>query len=121
MKKLLLLLILSVLSAQSLSKVGDTYWCSMTQFINLTVNEIEERPLESFHFFRDKEQIAFLSSSYLGGWTTDVTSQHQTDTQDIFSGGSAAGGFFKYHNGSFGFNYFGPTRAHTILAACSIN
>ncbi|MDC0910898.1 hypothetical protein OAQ44_02730 [Candidatus Pseudothioglobus singularis] len=122
MKKLLLLLILSVLSAQSLSKVGDTYWCSMTQFINVTVNEIEKQPLELFNFEREKEQVIFYSAGYFGGWSAPVTIQYDTEAAaEIFKGGTEGGGIFKYMNGSFGFNFLSPTRAHTILADCSIN
>ena len=122
MKKLLLLIILSFLSAQSLSKVGDTYWCSMTQFINVTVNEIEKQPLELFNFEREKEQIIFYSDGYFRDWSAPVTIQYNTEAAaEIFKGGTEGGGIFKYMDGSFGFNFFSPTRAHTILADCSIN
>jgi len=51
-----------------------------------------------------------------------VTSQYNTEAAaEIFKGGTEGGGIFKYMDGSFGFNFFSPTRAHTILADCSIN
>jgi hypothetical protein len=121
MKKLLLILLISLLSTQGLAKVGDTYSCTMTQFINLTVNEIEKQPLELFKFEREKERIIFYSNGYLRDWTAPVTAQYNTEAAaEIFKGGTEGGGFFKYRDGSFGFNYLGPTRAHTILADCLI-
>jgi hypothetical protein len=121
MKKLLLILLTSLLSTQGLAKVGDTYSCAMTQFINLTVNEIEKQPLELFKFEREKERIIFYSNGYLRDWTAPVTAQYNTEAAaEIFKGGTEGGGFFKYRDGSFGFNYLGPTRAHTILADCLI-
>ena len=121
MKKILLILLISLLSTQGLAKVGDTYSCAMTQFINLTVNEIEKQPLELFNFEREKEQIIFYSDGYFRDWNTPVTAQYNTEAAaEIFKGGTEGGGFFKYRDGSFGFNYLGPTRAHTILADCLI-
>jgi len=121
MKKLLLILLLSLLSTQSFAKVGDTYRCSMTQFINLTANEIEKQPLELFNFEREKEQVIFYSDGYFRSWSAPVTAQYNTEAAaEIFKGGTEGGGFFKYRDGSFGFNYLGPTRAHTILADCLI-
>ena len=122
MKKLLLILFFFLFTTQSLAKVGDTYWCSMTQFINLTVSEIEKQPLELFNFEREKEQIIFYSDGYFRGWSAPVTIQYNTEAAaEIFKGGTEGGGIFKYMDGSFGFNFFSPTRAHTILADCSIN
>jgi hypothetical protein len=120
MKKLLLLF-LFLFSTQGLSKVGDTYWCSMTQFINLTENGVDKQSLEFFNFDREKEQIVFYSDGYFRDWSAPVTSQYNTEAAaEIFKGGTEGGGLFKYRDGSFGFNYLGPTRAHTILANCLI-
>ena len=122
MKKQLLILLTALLSTQGLAKVGDTYSCAMTQFINLTVNEIEKQPLELFKFEREKKRIIFYSNGYLRDWTAPVTAQYNTEAAaEIFKGGTEGGGFFKYRDGSFGFNYFGPTRAHTVLADCTIH
>ena len=61
MKKLLLLLILSFLSTQSLAKVGDVYYCEITQYVVIYDDrfiEVWNRVGTKFKFKREKDKLA---------------------------------------------------------------
>ena len=72
MKKLLLLLLLSFLSTQSLAKVGDVYYCEMFNHFEIATrtgfdgkiikNKAVEWDLVPFSFLRQDKQIKFSDS-----------------------------------------------------------
>ena len=69
MKKLLLLLLLFSLSANSMAKVGDNYYCWMKQFMDITPDKIYQKPLEEFTFLMEEDKIVFtVEKGYFAGF-----------------------------------------------------
>ena len=98
MKKLLLLVILSFLSLNSLAKVGDVYYCEMTQAIELKEGRLINYIPQKFKFTIDSDNmIRFgLDSNYFKGSTFDVIEFSNNGEQ--FYGDN-----FKYSYGDFYF------------------
>ena len=64
MKKLLLLLLLSFLSTQSLAKVGDYYNCEMKEHLVINVGSKFDGHLDTFIFEKKKDKIIFRNFFY---------------------------------------------------------
>ena len=63
MKKLLLILLVSFLSSNSLAKVGDVYYCEPNLHIETRYGQVFEEELEPFSFLR-KEKVVKFSESF---------------------------------------------------------
>jgi len=74
MKKTLLILFLSFLSAQGFAKVGDVYYCEMTQAIELKEGKLINYIPQKFKFTIDSDNmIRFgLDPNYFRGSTFEV-------------------------------------------------
>ena len=98
MKKTLLILFLSLLSTQGFAKVGDVYYCEMTQAIELKEGRLINYIPQKFKFTIDSDNmIRFgLDSNYFKGSTFDVIEFSNNGEQ--FYGDN-----FKYSYGDFYF------------------
>ena len=69
MKKLLLILLLSFFSTQSLAKVGDVYFCNETKniFIYAEDGKVESYKLDSFSFKNNEDGIIKMIGPSFGG------------------------------------------------------
>ena len=68
MKKLLLLILLFSLSMISMAKVGDSYNCTMRQFMDVTPDKIYQKPLQEFTFVMKEDKIVFtVDKGYFAG------------------------------------------------------
>ena len=74
MKKTLLILILSLLSIQSFAKVGDVYYCEMTQAIELKEGKLVNYIPQKFKFTIESDNmIRFgLDANYFRGSAFEV-------------------------------------------------
>ena len=74
MKKTLLILFLSFLSAQGFAKVGDVYYCEMTQAIELKEGRLINYIPQKFKFTIDSDNIIRfgLDANYFKGSTFEV-------------------------------------------------
>jgi len=98
MKKTLLILILSLLSIQGFAKVGDVYYCEMTQAIELKEGKLINYIPQKFKFTIDSDNmIRFgLDSNYFRGSALEVI--------EFFNNGEQFyGDNFKYSYGDFYF------------------
>ena len=98
MKKTLLILIFFLLSTHSFAKVGDVYYCEMTQAIELKEGKLINYIPQKFKFTIDSDNmIRFgLDSNYFKGSTFDVIEFSNNGEQ--FYGDN-----FKYSYGNFYF------------------
>ena len=74
MKKTLLILFLSLLSTQGFAKVGDVYYCEMTQAIELKEGRLINYIPQKFKFTIDSDNIIRfgLDANYFKGSTFEV-------------------------------------------------
>jgi len=74
MKKTLLILFLSFLSTQGFAKVGDVYYCEMTQAIELKEGKLINYIPQKFKFTIDSDNIIRfgLDANYFKGSTFEV-------------------------------------------------
>ena len=74
MKKTLLILFLSFLSAQGFAKVGDVYYCEMTQAIELKEGRLINYIPQKFKFTIDSDNIIRfgLDANYFKGSTFEI-------------------------------------------------
>ena len=98
MKKTLLILFLSFLSTQGFAKVGDVYYCEMTQAIELKEGKLINYIPQKFKFTIESDNmIRFgLDSNYFKGSTFEVIEFSNNGEQ--FYGDN-----FKYSYGDFYF------------------
>ena len=98
MKKTLLILILSLLSTHSFAKVGDVYFCEMTQAIELKEGRLINYIPQKFKFTIDSDNmIRFgLDTNYFRGSTFEVI--EFSDNGEQFYGDN-----FEYSYGDFYF------------------
>ena len=99
MKKTLLILIFFLLSTHSFAKVGDVYYCEMTQAIELKEGKLINYIPQKFKFTIDSDNmIRFgLDSNYFKGSTFDVIEFSNNGEQ--FYGNN-----FEYSYGDFYFS-----------------
>ena len=98
MKTTLLILFLSFLSAQGFAKVGDVYYCEMTQAIELKEGRLINYIPQKFKFTIDSDNmIRFgLDPNYFRGSTFEVI--EFSDNEEKFYGDN-----FEYSYGDFYF------------------
>ena len=98
MKKTLLILFLSFLSNQGFAKVGDVYYCEMTQAIELKEGRLINYIPQKFKFTIDSDNIIRfgLDSNYFRGSTFKVI--EFSDNGEQFYGEN-----FEYSYGDFYF------------------
>ena len=98
MKKTLLVLIFILLSTQSFAKVGDIYYCEMTQAIELKEGKLINYIPQKFKFTIESDNIIRfgLDTNYFKGSTFDVIEFSNNGEQ--FYGDN-----FKYSYGDFYF------------------
>ena len=98
MKKTLLILFLSFLSTQGFAKVGDVYYCEMTQAIELKEGRLINYIPQKFKFTIDSDNIIRfgLDANYFKGSTFEVIEFSNNGEQ--FYGDN-----FKYSYGDFYF------------------
>jgi len=98
MKKTLLILFLSLLSTQGFAKVGDVYYCEMTQAIELKEGKLINYIPQKFKFTIDSENmIRFgLDANYFKGSAFEVI--EFSDNGEQFYGDN-----FEYSYGDFYF------------------
>jgi hypothetical protein len=87
MKKLLLLLILSFFSAQSIAKIGDVYYCNMTKFVGVLPDKpVVNYKLETFKFKWTEDSMVFSGNGYLGNSEVPITMVANMTTElDFFA------------------------------------
>ena len=97
-KKILLILILSLLSIQSFAKVGDVYYCEMTQAIELKEGKLVNYIPQKFKFTIESDNIIRfgLDTNYFGGSAFKVI--EFSDNGEEFYGDN-----FAYSYGNFYF------------------
>jgi len=97
-KKILLILILSLLSIQSFAKVGDVYYCEMTQAIELKEGKLINYIPQKFKFTVESENIIRfgLDANYFRGSAFEVI--EFSDNGEQFYGDN-----FEYSYGNFYF------------------
>ena len=98
MKKTLLFLFLSFLSAQGFAKVGDVYYCEMTQAIELKEGRLINYIPQKFKFTIDSDNIIRfgLDDNYFKGSTFEVI-QFSNNGEQFY------GDNFEYSYGDFYF------------------
>ena len=98
MKKTLLILILSLLSTHSFAKVGDVYFCEMTQAIELKEGKLINYIPQKFKFTIESDNIIRfgLDTNYFRGSAFEVIESSNNGEQ--FYGDN-----FKYSYGNFYF------------------
>ena len=98
MKKILLILILSLLSIPSFAKVGDVYYCEMTQAIELKEGKLINYIPQKFKFTVESENIIRfgLDANYFRGSAFEVI--EFSDNGEQFYGDN-----FEYSYGNFYF------------------
>jgi len=98
MKKILLILILSLLSIQSFAKVGDVYYCEMTQAIELKEGRLINYIPQKFKFTIESENVIRfgLDTNYFSGSAFEVRGFSENGEQ--FYGDN-----FEYSYGNFYF------------------
>ena len=76
MKKLLLTLLLSIISSQSIGAVEDVYFCNITKFVDISADKdiIKYKPT-SLKFQWKEESIAFSGGSWLGTSEVPIVAQ----------------------------------------------
>jgi len=97
-KKILLILILSLHSIQSFAKVGDVYYCEMTQAIELKEGKLINYIPQKFKFTVESENIIRfgLDANYFRGSAFEVI--EFSDNGEQFYGDN-----FEYSYGNFYF------------------
>ena len=126
MKKLLLLLLLSFFSTQSLAKVGDVYYCEMKQFVIMMPDRLVEpgnRVGERFKFKREKDKLLIRDSKWFGNMTMIVSSQYGDESfranpefVNIIDDSSV----ISYLDGDFGYSWVMGGFIRSFLAECEI-
>ena len=98
MKKTLLILILTLLSIQSFAKVGDVYYCEMTQAIELKEGKLINYIPQKFKFTIESENIISfgLDTNYFRGSAFKII--EFSDNGEQFYGDN-----FEYSYGDFYF------------------
>ena len=98
MKKILLILILFLLSIQSFAKVGDVYYCEMTQAIELKEGRLINYIPQKFKFTIESENVIRfgLDTNYFSGSAFEVREFSENGEQ--FYGDN-----FEYSYGNFYF------------------
>ena len=123
MKKLLLLLLLSFLSTQSLAKVGDFYTCEMKKHLHIGANYDYEGDLDTFIFEKKKDKIIFRNFFYASSFPIIENEAYDQGayygTDEVFAGGLAEYRFY-YYFGDFSFTLGAGTGAIIVLAKCKI-
>jgi hypothetical protein len=123
MKKTLLVLIFLLLSTQSFAKVGDVYYCEMTQAIELKEGKLINYIPQKFKFTIESDNmITFgLDANYFKGSAFEVIEFSNNGEQ--FYGDN-----FEYYYGNFYFaevfrwvsTDIGTLTATAVSATCSI-
>jgi hypothetical protein len=136
MKKLLLLLLFSFFSTQSLAKVGDVYYCIMNQNTNVTESGVNELELERFKISVGETSFGVFDShifyfrlddigdQMVSGLEYDSKSEYSEDLKkfidiETYSGGNQ-GQTIQYNNGDFYFSDVRPPSIRTVIANCEI-
>ena len=98
MKKTLLILIFFLLSTHSFAKVGDVYYCEMTQAIELKEGKLVNYIPQKFKFTIESDNIISfgLDANYFGGSAFEVI--EFSDNGEKFYGDN-----FEYSYGNFYF------------------
>jgi len=98
MKKIFLIFILSLFSIQSFAKVGDVYYCEMTQAIELKEGKLINYIPQKFKFTVESENIIRfgLDANYFRGSAFEVI-EFSDDGEQFY------GDNFEYSYGNFYF------------------
>ena len=118
MKKTLLIFFLSFLSTQGFAKVGDVYYCEMTQAIELKEGKLINYIPQKFKFTIDSDNmIRFgLDPNYFRGSTFEVI--EFSDNEEKFYGDN-----FEYSYGDFYFAevFRWPSTDVDVLTATAVS
>ena len=84
MKKLLLILIISIFSSTIQAKIGDTYQCQMLSYYSSEIDfvTLEKKELEQFSFKREKDYISitpFIGSGFASGTHQAYNSSYNSE------------------------------------------
>lgn len=125
MKKLILTTFFLLLSAQSFGKVGDVYFCNMTQHHKVTESQVEEMELYKFNIgsgdYESKylSNAAFLTFSWGDMSVPYYISDVKHKPEDNYSG-SSYGFTVQFHEGSFYFSAIHKKFIRLVIAECEI-
>ena len=121
MKKLLLLLLLSFLSLNSLAKEGDLYLCEITNHQRITASDmygyrgnVEIEPYETFIFEKKKDAIILKNFFYATALSIIVN-----ENDEEFYGNDSYHNFY-YRYGRFSYTAGVGNGAFIVLAKCKI-
>ena len=131
MKKLFLILLLTLLSTHGIAKVGDTYYCIPSQHITLTDKGVEEQKLERLKIKSGKlgdglwKQITFFitwgkddggGGFFIGGLEYE---SNWIDYKNVERySGNQHGQTVHYDDGAFYFTMMGKEHISAIMAKC---
>jgi hypothetical protein len=87
MKKLLLILLISIFSSTIHAKIGDTYQCQMLSYYSSEIDFVtfEKKELEQFSFKRDKDYIyitPFIGDGFASGYH-EITNNRVFNSEDF--------------------------------------
>jgi hypothetical protein len=123
MKKLLLTLFFFLLSSQSFGKVGDVYFCSMTQHHKVTESQVEEMELYKFNMGsgidESKYNTPFLTFSWGDMSVPYYISRVKHKPEDNYTG-SSYGFTVQFQDGNFYFSAIHKKFIRLVIAECEI-
>ena len=123
MKKLLLLLLLSFLSTQSLAKVGDVYYCVMKNYSSMSNRGIEIYDINNFKFKREKEKLIF-DDRFIPISDKEIPITFSGEGTDfLFMAQSSNSGRFEsvvYSNGKFHYSLTSSNAVFSVVAECDV-
>ena len=123
MKKLLLLLTLSLISTQGLVEDSEVYYCDELQHLFIKKDTVEKYKLERFKFKKENDFITLTGSSF--GGEDNWIPYTQLDIIDDYKGEIFARNLehsmtYTRDNGSFQYSHLNRGFIHIIFAKCEI-
>ena len=120
MKKLLLTLLISIISSQSISSVGDVYCCNITKFVDVSAdkNIIRYKPT-SLKFQWKEESIAFSGGSWLGTKEVPIVASQTGFEKDDFIANDELNTVIWFGDGFLRVAFHQNYGIYSIIAECS--
>lgn len=123
MKKLILTIFFLLLSTQSFGKVGDVYFCNMTQHHKVTESQVEEMELYKFNMGSGVDESNYNYPFLTFSWGEMSEPYYISDVkhkpEDNYSG-SSYGFTVQFHEGSFYFSAIHKKFIRLVIAECEI-
>jgi len=123
MKKLLLLLTLSLISTQGLVEDSEVYYCDELQHLFIKQDTVKKYKLDRFKFKKENDFITLTGSSFGGedSWIPytklDIIDDYKGE---IFARNLEHSMTYNRDNGSFQYSHLNQGFIHIIIAKCEI-